>query len=384
MNKAIDSIVYPGSNHLYQNVDASVLGSQPVLPCSDPLAKAYDFAYIMFQRRDLAAQKSFLLDFGLTLVKEENDRLYFRSNNQSPFCYLVERGEKDIYLGSAFLLRERQELEKLSDYSGSPIVNCTTPGGGSKVTLTDPSGFRVDVIQGWETVAAISSRQTLLDTNTPWHKPRVNRGQRTELAPSPVEKVGHVVLGTPAWEENQNWYMKHLGLIPTDVLCAHDGTPVLAFNRFDRGAELTDHHSLVIGTYTQPKYLHSAYETIDQDAIGQGQQFLKMKGWNHFWGIGRHILGSQIFDYWLDPAGEEHEHYADGDVFDNTYETQYHFFDRGGLWQWGVDVPDDLRPKPNLKDMKAVIQLLLKGQWSMEFIKKVASAGGKAPRPWLK
>lgn len=30
--------------------------------------------------------------------------------------------------------------------------------------------------------------------------------------------------------------------------------------------------------------------------------------------MGRHILGSQIFDYWKDPSRFTVEHYADGDV----------------------------------------------------------------------
>ena len=33
------------------------------------------------------------------------------------------------------------------------------------------------------------------------------------------------------------------------------------------------------------------------------------------WGVGRHILGSQIFDYWKDPWGHELEHWTDGDLF---------------------------------------------------------------------
>jgi hypothetical protein len=31
------------------------------------------------------------------------------------------------------------------------------------------------------------------------------------------------------------------------------------------------------------------------------------------WGIGRHLLGSQVYDYWADPWGRVHEHWADTD-----------------------------------------------------------------------
>ncbi len=37
-------------------------------------------------------------------------------------------------------------------------------------------------------------------------------------------------------------------------------------------------------------------------------------------GIGRHIQGSQLFDYWRDPDGFLVEHFADGDMFDDSLE----------------------------------------------------------------
>ena len=36
----------------------------------------------------------------------------------------------------------------------------------------------------------------------------------------------------------------------------------------------------------------------------------------HEWGIGRHLLGSQMYDYWRDPHGFTHEHWTDGDLID--------------------------------------------------------------------
>ena len=63
--------------------------------------------------------------------------------------------------------------------------------------------------------------------------------------------------------------------------------------------------------------------------------------YRHAWGVGRHLLGSQIFDYWRDPWGQKHEHYADGDLFDVRQPPGYHILDRAGLYQWGPDLPDD-------------------------------------------
>ena len=49
----------------------------------------------------------------------------------------------------------------------------------------------------------------------------------------------------------------------------------------------------------ESRYEHSAWEVIDLDALGQGQQVMRARGHKHFWGIGRHLLGSQLFDYWI-------------------------------------------------------------------------------------
>ena len=66
----------------------------------------------------------------------------------------------------------------------------------------------------------------------------------------------------------------------------------------------------------RPVYLHSAYQVTDLDEVAAAGEYLRERGYRHAWGIGRHIQGSQIFDYWRDPDRLMFEHYTDGDVFD--------------------------------------------------------------------
>jgi hypothetical protein len=70
-----------------------------------------------------------------------------------------------------------------------------------------------------------------------------------------------------------------------------------------------------------------------------GQRVLREKGWTHAWGIGRHILGSQIFDYWQDPWGDKHEHYCDGDLFTADAPAGVHAVSREAMAQWGPTMP---------------------------------------------
>ena len=66
---------------------------------------------------------------------------------------------------------------------------------------------------------------------------------------------------------------------------------------------------------------------------------MREKGWTHAWGIGRHILGSQIFDYWQDPWGDKHEHYCDGDLFTADQPMGVHPVSREAMSQWGEPMP---------------------------------------------
>ena len=43
---------------------------------------------------------------------------------------------------------------------------------------------------------------------------------------------------------------------------------------------------------------HSSFEVHDFDIQSLGHQWLRDKGYDLVWGVGRHVLGSQIFDYW--------------------------------------------------------------------------------------
>jgi hypothetical protein len=115
--------------------------------------------------------------------------------------------------------------------------------------------------------------------------------------------------------------------------------------RCDRGAEHTDHHTVGLAQVPPGAPLgvhHTSFETIDLDAVGMGSEWLKAKGWDkqHVWGIGRHYLGSQVFDYWRDPFGNMIEHFADGDLFDASVPTALHPVGKESLYQWGPVVPD--------------------------------------------
>lgn len=129
--------------------------------------------------------------------------------------------------------------------------------------------------------------------------------------------------------------------------------------RLNLGEQPADHHTLALAQGFMPTYSHSAYEMVDVDALGMGQRVLRERGWKHAWGMGRHILGSQIFDYWQDPWGDKHEHYCDGDIFTENLRTGVHLVSREAMAQWGPPMPASFtKPKMSPANLLAMVRNL--------------------------
>ena len=305
-----------------------------------PLVKANELMFVHFERPDLDRAEQYLLDFGLVRAARSDNSLFFRGTGSLPYFYRVTRGPRARFLGLGLSVPSADDLKKLSKAFGRPIETSDAPGGGAVVRLLDPLGVAVDVTHGFTRSEPLPLRPSILH-NSPSNVIRINDTQRPALEPPQVTKLGHLVLETTDFDLSVRWYMDTLGFIPSDVLCLPDGVPVGSFLRLDRGSEPTDHHTLFVTMGLESKVDHVAFEVVDLDAVEMGQQILLARRYRHAWGVGRHLLGSQIFDYWRDPWGQKHEHYADGDLFDSAQPPGYHLMDRQGLYQWGPDLPDD-------------------------------------------
>ncbi|WP_179403269.1 VOC family protein [Burkholderia guangdongensis] len=338
-----------------------------------PVVRAVAVAHVVFERKDVENMGRFLEDFGFKPCDgEKGATRYFRGYGTFPYCVEIIPSDRDAFVGFALLANSAEDLRTLADAERTKIEPCDGPGGGLRVRLTDPDGRRVDFVHGFTAVEPIDTHATLVAINTPMEKRRVDAPIRMPVQPAPVFRIGHVVLQTPSFDVTAGWYMRRFGFIPSDVQSLPDGSPVLGFFRFNRGDDPTDHHSLAILEGPAPAMLHISTETFDIEAVGQGHQYLRARGWTPHWGIGRHKLGSQVFDYWKDAVGDEWEHYADGDVMTDQYPTGYHPLERGSLWSWGDDLPDSMRPSERIPEdappkVKAFLEALL-----------------KPPRPWLR
>jgi catechol 2,3-dioxygenase-like lactoylglutathione lyase family enzyme len=300
----------------------------------NPLVKVTGLAWLEFEKPDLDQAERFGTDFGFTVADRTPETLLLRGRWASTACLVTRRGPQPSFAGVTFQAAAREDLDRLARGTGGTV---TAHRGGHAVRLCDPSGFPVHVVYGVPELPALPERGPLA-LNFGAGSARANATQRPARRPAEIQRLGHVVLGTTRFQAALDWYLDTLGLIVSDFLYL-DGQrgrgPAMAFIRCDLGSVPADHHTLAMLLQPHTGYVHSAYQLTDLDEVAASGEYLRDHGYRHAWGLGRHIQGSQIFDYWRDPDKLMFEHYTDGDVFDSSMEPGWAPLSVSGLAQWG-------------------------------------------------
>lgn len=349
-----------------------------------PVIKVADVAYVRFARRDLGRAERYFLDFGLRLSVRTDNAIYLRGVLPQHHYVIVERAERDAFAALGLRAASPADLRALAAAHATQVQPSDEPGGGERVRLQDPAGLAVEVVHGMEQLPRLPYRAPRV-INLPGEKRRRNAPQPATPGPAEVFRLGHVVLQRQEFARNANWYVRNFGLIASDVeLLPSTTEPLIAFLRCDRGADPADHHSVVIAFGPEDAFDHAAFETLDLDAVGLGAEWLQRQGWIKSWGVGRHILGSQIFCYHYDPSGFAVEHYADGDVFDADAPTRYHQGGVSGLYAWGPDLPRhfiDTGMSPR-RVANVVRGLRSREEFTLARLLAAKRAYGAKARPW--
>ena len=312
----------------------------------DPIVKVDRLSYMRFSRKDLDKAIQFFENFGLQLSSRNEDLAYLRGKDCHTYAVIVEKSEQPLSI-IGLSVNSMEELELLAQRFSLAINERQDGLGGYFVLLHDPENNPIEVNYGLKRLPQLHSyafsSEHNFKANVLDKTPRINQMVRPELMPSPVLKIGHTVLGVKNIKSTIHWYQETLGFMVSDFqMLTGETLPSVAFMRCDKGETASDHHTLAIASALDKGHLHTAFEVADIDKIAMGQAWLKEKGYRHSWGIGRHILGSQIFDYWRDPWGYQFEHYCDGDVFNDTVDTGYSLFSAQSIHQWGPDINKDM------------------------------------------
>ena len=305
------------------------------------MARAADIAYVSYQVTDLDRMEAFLTDFGLVRTARTPDALFMRGASTAPYLHVSRRGASNAFLGVAFRVETRDDLEALAPLPGSSgIEHINGPGGGNRVVMTMADGHRIEAIHGIMHAPALPVREPS-PFNAATAKQRMNAPLRPRREPGRVLRLGHCVLKVRDHDAAVRWLTERLGMLPSDYLCVpgDESMVIGTFLRCDRGVEFVDHHSLLVVQADAPDVHHSAFEMQDLDAVMGAHDYLLERGYQLDCGVGRHLLGSQIFDYWRDPFGNRIEHYTDGDVVNQNHRPSRFAGTAEETTQWGAKPP---------------------------------------------
>jgi catechol 2,3-dioxygenase-like lactoylglutathione lyase family enzyme len=299
-----------------------------------------DIVYVRYQAPDLDVMERFLLDFGLHRAQRTATTLYMRSRGAMPYVHVTDLGPERS-LGFGLLAQSLADLETLAAECGARVEDNPEPAGGKMVKLTDPSGYEISVLAEMKLVEPMPMRD-LFDDNRATHRTRFGKVTRVATQPSSVHRLGHVALRVADFEGTYRFLTQRLGFRVSDSGYAGSADNVVGhFLHCGLGQEFTDHHTVAIFKRPESKIDHSAFEVLDWDDLMVGNKHLLAKSHRHQWGVGRHVEGSQVFDYWRDPFGNKIEHWTDGDLVNDDYVGKASPMSPEGLSQWGPPVPAD-------------------------------------------
>jgi len=290
---------------------------------------------ISYGADDLPACKQFFLDWGLTLVSEEPDRLLFETLNG---CKVIVAASNHPTLPPA--IEDRPTLREVvwgvdsdADLAAIeariqhlPSFISTHINGVKRIGCTDPNGMAVRIQKTQKRKVELKSARY----NTWDKKDRINEASPAYMRATPIE-VGHVVFFVKDVHACERFYAEHLGF------AASDRYP----NRgaFMRCAPEGGHHDafLLERPSKDPGLNHVAFTVRDIHEVFGGGMHISRCGWETQLGPGRHPISSAYFWYFKNPAGALAEYYADEDQL--TGEWQPREFEPGPTMfaEWAID-----------------------------------------------
>jgi len=233
--------------------------------------------------------------------------------------------------------------------SDLPTIAASLEAIGVSSTITDGSLSCEDPLGDHRVVIEASEPLPLVgpaaeEANRPSGRSRLDRRSAASMATAPPapRRVGHVVFGTPDLAGSIDFYTKGLGWKVSDMV----GPGIGCFMRCS-----PDHHNMLLMPAPVPCMNHYAMEMDDVDAIGKaGSKIVAERPESQVYGLGRHVLGANLFWYLLDPAGGMFELFADMDqiVDDEHWEAEERRDDWDPFtiasWEPGPATPDFFLP----------------------------------------
>ena len=280
---------------------------------------------------DVAAGRDFYRDFGMQPV-DRGDSVAMRCvGRDQDQVVLFEGPRREVHHRTygvlpGTLADTRRGLER----AGVELLDAPVQHGGEGVWLRDPHGY---VVHLTERADAGSAGDARIAWNTPGHFERLgDRGCPTPQLPTRPRRLGHIIVFSPDPDALARFYIEHLGMRLSDRV--GDGFAVFLRTQGD-----SDHHVLGLLRNPQRGLHHASFEVGSLDEMQLGMLRMQDAGHRHAWGLGRHVVGSNYFQYFRDPYGSMAEYFVDIDHIPADQDWEARDWGKDGMFLWSVDGP---------------------------------------------
>jgi hypothetical protein len=268
---------------------------------------------LVFGVDDVVACAQYLTDYGLEHVG--NGR--FEALDGTAIC-IAHKEDPALppAMGTASMLRktiygvaDQATLDAIAAELHKDREVCKLPDGS--IESVDDMGFAL----GFQVTVRRPISVPAEAINAPGAAPQrpANVVAVDENATIKPRSLSHVVYFVPDAAKAEDFYVKRLGFVCTDRFTG--------VGPFLRPAGTLDHHTLFL--IQTPPFMkgceHFTFHMGGPTEVMQAGTRLVNKGYQSFWGPGRHKFGSNWFWYFNSPLGCHVEYDADMDLHDNSW-----------------------------------------------------------------
>lgn len=286
----------------------------------------------VFSVPDLQVAQDFYTAFGLD-VRRLGERLDLHTFGH-PHCWasIFQAGEcKQLqYVRYGIFAEDEAAFRARIDDAGIGIAPHALGEAGG-FWFRDPDGVAAQMV--------VSPKVSPSAKTVPSKVAPVSAGRGAAPSRSTVAKVfprnlSHILRFTPDVPRMLAFSHDVLGLRLSD-----HSADIIAFIHTPHGS---DHHLVAFAKSHAPGLHHSSWDVGSVEEVGCGSEQMRNAGWGKGWGVGRHVLGSNYFNYVRDPWGSYCEYSFDIDFVapDLDWPAADHP-PQDSLYVWGPALPED-------------------------------------------
>jgi catechol-2,3-dioxygenase len=270
---------------------------------------------------DLAgAEKFFVEVWRLSVSDRAEGVVYLRAAGRDHHVVSLHRSDKTALRNVTLRTASLADLERIEAATKaafgtivSPIGPLAEPCGGRGLTVRDPHGRLIRIVEGDRLVA-----------------------EAADARDRPM-RLAHVVLNSRDVPASQKFLESVLGFRLIDR------TRIMAFMNCN-----SDHHTIAFADADNDALNHVAFLMPDLESVMRGGGRLKDAGFPIEWGPGRHGPGNNAFNYFVGPEGIVVEYTAEVEQVDDRYAVgtpEKWGWPQGRTDHWGISAPPSARLK---------------------------------------